>query len=106
VTTDGTQGDTTKDGILGLSMMGTKHYTILISSLTKKFFLQKPTVLSGDSFLHWIHEKYFGDGGASQRLPKADFHIVHKTLNSLLRMPFLSEATAGTQRPVEERTPG
>jgi hypothetical protein len=63
-------------------------------------------VLSSDSFLHWIHEKYFSDGGASQRLPGADFHIVHKALNSLLREPFLSEETAGTQRLIEERTPG
>ena len=96
----------TKDGMTGVSMMGVKHYFILMPSLTKKFFLQRPSVLSGDSFLHWIHEKYFGDGGASQRLPEQDFHTVHKTLNSLLREPFLSEATAGTQRLIEERTPG
>ena len=95
----------TKDGMAGLSMMGVKHYFILMPSLTKKFFLQRPAVLSGDSFLHWIHEKYFGDGGASQRLPEDDFHTLHKTLNSLLREPFLSEATAGTQRLIEERTP-
>jgi hypothetical protein len=92
--------------MFGLSMMGAKHYILLMPSLTKKFFLQRPAVLSGDSFLHWIHAKYFGDGGASQRLPEADFHTVHKTLNSLLREPFLSEATAGTQRLIEERIPG
>jgi len=86
--------------------MGMKHYIVLMPSLTKKFVLQRPTVLSGDNFLHWIHEKYFGDGGASQRQPEADFHAVHKTLNSLLREPFLSEATAGTQRLVEKRTQG
>jgi hypothetical protein len=74
--------------------------------LTKKFFLERPTVLSSDGFLHRIHEKYFGDGGASQGLPEADFHTVHKTLNSLLREPFLSEATAGTQKPIEGRMPG
>ena len=95
----------TKDGMTGICMMGVKHYLILMPSLTKKFFLQRPSVLSGDTFLHWIHDKYFGDGGASQRLPEQDFHTVHKTLNSLLREPFLSEATAGIQRLIEERTP-
>jgi hypothetical protein len=67
VTTNGVQSDTTKDDILGLSMMGTKHYIILIPSLTKNFLLQRPAVLSGDSFLHWIHEKYFGDTAARPR---------------------------------------
>ena len=35
-----------------------------------------------------------------------DFHTVYKTLNSLLMEPFPSEATAGTQKLIEGRTPG
>jgi hypothetical protein len=87
-------------------MLGAKHYIILMPSLTKKFFRQTAAVLSGDSFLYWIYEKYFGDGGANRRLPEADFHSIHKALNSMLKEPFLSEAQAKTQRLIEERTPG
>ena len=36
---------------------------VLMPSLAKQFFQQRPTVLSSDDFLFWIHEKYFGDGG-------------------------------------------
>jgi hypothetical protein len=50
VTTNGDQSDTTKDGILGLSMMGTKHYIILMPSLTKsssrKDLLCSPAIAS------------------------------------------------------------
>lgn len=86
-------------------MMGYKHYMITMPSLTKQFFLQRPAILSSDSFLHWIHDKYFGDGGASKLVPEDDFHKVHASMNSLLREPFLSTATRETVRLVEERTP-
>lgn len=86
-------------------MLGAKHYIILMPSMTKKFYRQSSAVLSGDDFLYWIYEKYFGDGGANQRLPAADFHGIHKALNTMLKEPFLSEANAKTQRLIEERTP-
>ena len=84
-------------------MMGNKHYIVLMPSLVKQFFVQRPSVLSGDSFLHWIHEKYFGDGGASGRMPEHDFHKVHSTQGMFMREPFLSTATATTRSLVEER---
>lgn len=43
--------DTTKDGIVGLSMFGTKQYIITMPSLTKKYYRQSAAVLSGDDFL-------------------------------------------------------
>lgn len=84
-------------------MMGNKHYIVLMPSLVKQFFVQRPSVISGDSFLHWIHEKYFGDGGASKRMPEHDFHKVHGTQGMFMREPFLSTATATTRSLVEER---
>jgi hypothetical protein len=74
-------------------------------SLTKQYFLQRPSALSGDEFLFWIHDKYFGDGGASKRMTSDDFHTAHRTLNSLMKEPFLSTATEKTAELVEERTP-
>lgn len=85
--------------------MGVQHFMVLMPSLTKQFFLQRPTVLSSDDFLFWIHEKYFGDGGASRKISADDFHTVHRTLNSLMKEPFLSAATEKTVELVEERTP-
>ena len=85
--------------------MGVQHFMVLMPSLTKQFFLQRPTVLSSDDFLFWIHEKYFGDGGASRKILADDFHTVHRTLNSLMKEPFLSIATEKTVELVEERTP-
>ena len=87
-------------------MLRAKHYIILMPSMAKKFYRQSSAVLSGDDFLFWLYDKYFGDGGANQRLPAADFHSIHKALNSMLKDPFLSQATAKTQRLIEERTPG
>jgi len=94
----------TTDGIFGLSILGAHHYIVLMPSLTKQFFLQRPSVLSGDDFLHWIHDKYFGDGGTSKRLPADDFHTVHRTLNSLMKEPFLSTASITTVKLLEQRT--
>ena len=85
-------------------MMGTQHYMVMMPSLTKQFFLQRPSIISSDDFLFWIHEKYFGDGGASKRIASDDFHTVHRTLNSLMKEPFLSKATKKTVELVEERT--
>lgn len=86
-------------------MMGTQHYMVLMPSLTKQFFLQRPSVISSDDFIFWIHDKYFGDGGAAKRIATDDFHTVHRTLNSLMKEPFLSTATEKTVELVEERTP-
>jgi hypothetical protein len=86
-------------------MMGKEHYMVLMPSMVRQFFLQRPTVLSSDDFLFWIHEKYFGDGGASRKIAADDFHTVHRTLNSLMKEPFLSTATQKTVELVEERTP-
>lgn len=97
--------DTAKDGVFGLHMMGKEHYMILMPSMVRQFFLQRPTVLSSDDFLFWIHEKYFGDGGTSRKMAADDFHTVHRTLNSLMKEPFLSTATQKTIELVEERTP-
>lgn len=72
------------------------YYMVLMASLTKQFFLQRPTVFSSDDFLHWIHEKYFDDGGASKRISPDAFHTVHRTLNLLMKEPFLSTATEKT----------
>ncbi|KAG0648054.1 hypothetical protein D0Z07_5857 [Hyphodiscus hymeniophilus] len=73
--------NSTKDGIFGLHMLGAQHYMVLMPSLTKQFFLQRPSVLSSDEFIFWIYDKYFGDGGASRRIAADDFHTVHRTLN-------------------------
>jgi hypothetical protein len=78
---------------------------VLMPSLTKQFFLQRPTVLSSDGFLFWIHDKYFGDGGASKKIGPDNFHTVHRTLNSLMKEPFLSTATEKTVELVQKRTP-
>ncbi|OCL03495.1 cytochrome P450 [Glonium stellatum] len=86
--------------------MGNKHYIVLMPSLVKQFFVQRPSVLSSDSFLHWIHDKYFGDGGASKRIPEHNFHKVHSTFNPLMREPFLSTATARMRSLVEEQVIG
>lgn len=86
-------------------MLRAKHYIILMPSMAKKFYRQSSAVLSGDDFLFWLYDKYFGDGGANQRLPAAHFHSIHKALSSMLKDPFLSKATAKTQRLIEERTP-
>lgn len=54
-------------------------------------------------YAQWVHDKYFGDGGAARRAQGHDFHTVHQGLNSLMKEPFLSTATEGTVRLVEER---
>lgn len=74
-------------------MLGKNHIMILMPSLTKQYFLQRPTVLTGDDFVLYILDKYFGDGGETRRLPTEDFHAVHRTLNTLMKEPFLSTAT-------------
>lgn len=74
-------------------------------SLTRQYFIQRPSVISSDDFLFWIHDKYFGDGGASKRTAADDFHALHRTLNTLMKEPFLSTATEKTAELVEERTP-
>jgi len=84
-------------------MMGNKHYIVLMPSLVKQFFVQRPSVISSDSFLHWIYDKYFGDSGASKRMPEHDFHKVHGSQGMFMREPFLSTATATTRSLVEER---
>ena len=76
---------------------------VLMPSLTKQFFLQRPSVLSSDDFLFWIHDKVLGDGGAAKKITSDDFHTVHHTLNSLMKEPFLSTATQKTAELVEER---
>lgn len=62
-------------------------------SLVKEYFLQRPTVLSNDDFITFIHDRYFGDKGECARMPSEDFHAVHRTLNTLMKEPFLSTAT-------------
>ena len=42
---------------------------------------------------------------ASRKIGADDFHSVHRTLNSLMKEPFLSTATEKTVNLVEERTP-
>ena len=86
-------------------MLGNKHYVVVMPSLTKQFFVQRPTTLSSDSFLHYILDKYFGDGGAASRLRGGDTHAIHSTLNALLREPTLSGLSTKTQTLLEEETP-
>jgi len=83
--------------------MGNKHYIVLMPSLVKQFFVQRPSVISSDSFLHRIYDKYFGDSGASKRMPEHDYHKAHGSHGMLMREPFLSTATATTRSLVEER---
>ncbi|KAL2073347.1 hypothetical protein VTL71DRAFT_10671 [Oculimacula yallundae] len=97
--------DTTKDGIFGIHMMGSKHFMVIMPSLVQQFFKQRSTVLSGQDFIFWICIKYFGDGGATANTEPAKFKAVHSTLNSLLKEPFLSEATEKTVRLVERQMP-
>lgn len=52
-----------------------------------------------------IHDKYFGDGGAARNVGQEKWRTVHKTLNSLMKEPFLSNATVKTAQLVEERAP-
>jgi hypothetical protein len=91
-----TSRNTISDGIFGLHLIGSQHYMALMPSLTKQFFLLHPSVISSDDFLHRIHEKDFGDGGASKRLNPNNFHSVHRTLDSLMKESFLSVAVAKT----------
>ncbi|KAL5324197.1 hypothetical protein ACEPPN_008741 [Leptodophora sp. 'Broadleaf-Isolate-01'] len=98
--------DTTKDGIFGIHMMGSKHYMVLMPSLVHQFFSKRSTVLSSEDFIFWIFSKYFGDGGATANIGSKKFQTVHLTLNSLLKEPFLERATEKTGRLVERLTPG
>jgi hypothetical protein len=43
--------ESTKDGIWRINMLGYNHYFIMMPSLTNEHYLQRPAVLSGDSFL-------------------------------------------------------
>jgi hypothetical protein len=74
-------------------MMGKNHIMVVMPSLVKEYFIQRPTVLTSNDFISWIHEKYFDDGGECGRLASADFQAVHHTLNNLMKEPFLSTAT-------------
>jgi cytochrome P450 len=85
-------------------MMGHNHYMVVMPSLTKQYYLQRPNVMTSDDFMTWILDKYFGDGGESRRMPSEDFHIVHRTLNSLMKDPFLSNATGRITELVQEHT--
>lgn len=98
--------DTTTDGIFGLHMLGSQHYVVVMPSLVKQFFLKRPTTLSGEDFVIWIMHKYFGDGGAAKEIGTEKFQTVHRTLNSLMKEPFLSSATAKTVQLVQEKTAG
>ncbi|KAF8863494.1 cytochrome P450 [Acephala macrosclerotiorum] len=97
--------DTSTDGIFGLHLMGSQHNFVLMPSLARQIFLQRPTVLASEDFIHWIHDKYFGDGGAARNLGTERWRTVHSTFNSLMKEPFLSTATNRTAQLVEERTP-
>ncbi|PVH84582.1 cytochrome P450 [Cadophora sp. DSE1049] len=97
--------NTTKDGMFGIHMMGSKHYMVLMPSLVHQFFGKRSTVLSGQDFLGWIFTKYFGDGGATANMESKRFQTVHQSLNQLLKEPFLSRATEKTVQLVESRTP-
>ena len=85
-------------------MMGHNHIMVVMPSLTKQFFLQRPTVMTNNDFMNWILDKYFGDGGVSRKMPSEDFQVVHRTLNSLMKDPFLSNATGRITELVKEYT--
>ena len=74
-------------------ILGKDHIMVVMPSLTKQYFVQRPTVLTNDDFIFYLHDKYFGDSGECGRLATDDFHTVHRTLNSLMKEPFLSSAT-------------
>ncbi|KUJ18102.1 cytochrome P450 [Mollisia scopiformis] len=97
--------DITTDGIFGLRIMGSTHNFVLMPSLAKQIFLQRPAALTSDDFIHWIHDKYFGDGGAARKIGHDNYHAVHQTLTSLMKEAFLKPATDRTAQLVEERTP-
>jgi hypothetical protein len=73
-------------------MMGKNHIMVVMPSLVKENFVQRPTVLTSNDFISWIHEKYSDDGGECGRLASADFQAVHHTLNNLMKEAFLSTA--------------
>jgi hypothetical protein len=85
--------------------MGSTHSFVLMPSLAKQIFLQRPIILTTGDFIHWIHDKYFGDKGTARNIGSDNWHTVHQTLNSLMKEPFLSTATNRTAQLVEERTP-
>lgn len=85
--------------------MGSQHNFVLMPSLARQIFLQRPSILTSEDFIHWIHDKYFGDGGAARSLGSEKWRTVHSSLNSLMKEPFLSTATDKTAQLVEERTP-
>lgn len=76
-----------------IQILGTNHIMVVMPGLTKQYFVQRPTVLTNDDFIFYLHDKYFGDGGECGRLATDDYHTVHRTLNSLMKEPFLSTAT-------------
>jgi hypothetical protein len=78
---------------------------VLMPPLEEQVFLKRPSGLSGDSFLRWIWDKYFGDEGGARNVGSEGFHSVHHTLNSMINDPLLSIATARTTELVDERTP-
>lgn len=85
-------------------MFGGNHIMVVMPSLTKQYFLQRPTVLSSNNFVTYILDKYFGDGGEGRRLRTEDFHAVHRTLNTLMKEPFLSTATNSMIELIEQNS--
>jgi cytochrome P450 len=78
---------------------------VLMPSLTKQFFLQRPSVLTSNDFIVYVCDKYFGDGGATGKLSDEDYKAVHGVLNSLMKEPFLSNATDLAVKLIEQNTP-
>lgn len=78
---------------------------VVVPGLVKQCFNQRSSILTSDDFIHFILERFFGDGGATAAMNPDDVHHVHKILNTLLREPVLSNATASVVRQLECRTP-
>jgi hypothetical protein len=73
-------------------MLGYNHYFIMLPSSTDDHYLQRPAVLSSDSFLTWIYDECFDDDGFAKKMLPEDFQSV-KSLScshEMLALPFHS----------------
>lgn len=78
---------------------------IFAPSLARIVFAQRASTVSSDTFIHYVMTNFFGDGGAIRRMdPDKLWKDLHAVLNSLMREPFLSHATAKLVESIERTT--
>ncbi|KAF1980893.1 cytochrome P450 [Aulographum hederae CBS 113979] len=91
-------------GIWALNIANQKFNFITAPSIAKTVLGLPSSVASGDESTNYFLEAFFGDGGATRRMPQeAVWNLNHKTFNMLVRDPWLGRATEGIVRGLKER---